>query len=158
MKSYPYSPTSVRQLSVGEYWPLELIGDYFGCGLVVQIGPEPDCRSFLAAVLTYRSREAPSDKSIASCRFIEQGAATLGSIVANGNQVLGICEELVASIQPMTFREVAYHHRSYLLNGLCRIRPQSMEDCVYPVLPHWVGDRVMNGIAERAFRLPTGES
>jgi hypothetical protein len=154
VKSYPYSPTSVQQLSVGEYWPLYLVDNYFGCGLVVQLDSEPECKTFLAAVLTYRSVEIPSEKTIASCRFIDQGATHLGAIVANGNQVLGICDDLVNSILPMTFRACACHHRSHLLSGLCKIRLQSIDDTAYPVLSYWSGSRVMNGIAERAFRMP----
>ncbi len=153
-KSYPYSPSTVEELSVGEYWPLALDDNFFGCGLVVQLNPDPRSRSFLAAVLTFRSLEIPSDTSISSCCYIDQGETHLGAIVANGNQILGICEGLVDSVRPMMFRACACHHRSYLLNGLCKIRPQTIDDSVYPVLSYWLGPRAMNGIAEGRCRFP----
>jgi hypothetical protein len=155
---YPVIPKSAGWLVPGQFWALPLSDGTFGCGRVIEV-PGPEHRisrmDFLAAVLDWHGRAAPSSTSIAGAPCLAQGRAHIRAITRTGGSILG-CRDLAADgITPWLFRGALCHTNSQVFQGLVPLRAQRPTDSELPVRPGW-GYDVPRVIAEARFVKRTG--
>lgn len=150
---YPFVPKSTSSLIPGHYWALPLSDGSYGCGRVIQLKAPAMTGarvSFLAAVLDWHSRGAPSSESIAGATCLAQGHVHIKAITEIGGLVLGHRGLELDGIEPWLFRGAHGWQNSQVQLGFISVRPQTPEDSELPVFSTWGFDFAAN-IADARF-------
>ena len=152
-REYPFVPKSAAKLLPGEFWAIPLSDGTFACGRVIQVKPKRRLGStsrvmFLAGLLDWHARAAPTNESIAGAACLAQGQAHFKTITASGGRILGVRPLEADGIEPWTFRGARVHVNSHVLRGLDPLRPQRPSDEALPILSTW-GYRVPVVLAEK---------
>lgn len=91
---YPFTPKSTSYLEPGHYWPIALSDGKYACGVVVSKlidihENKIESRLFLAALIDWTGRKAPTAEDIKDCKAIKVGGAHIKSITTVGGGIIG---------------------------------------------------------------------
>ena len=96
VRTYPYRPVRVSQLSVGELWPIELGDGQFACGVVLDPAPtnphngNPKPGQVLLGLLDWVSRNPPTVADVADAtELLHHAYGGASSINRYGAEIIG---------------------------------------------------------------------
>ena len=151
---YPYTPKSNNNLSIGDYWVIQLRDSSYSVGIVIDIPPkEMKTRTMLiAGLLDWNSKSIPTKEVLFNLKVLAQGEIHIKSIVSTGKEVVGNINLGESGIKPLIQCSSSERFNYSTVNeGYKVIRKMNESDLQsYSVLGTW-GYHFIKTIAEKHF-------
>jgi len=139
--TYPFEPKSAVRLRPGDFWPIPISGERFGCGRVIALkNPgQTGARSMLiAGLMNWIGSAPPTSGDLAGCRTVQQAQVHLRSILETGGVILGHRALALELIEPDLFLSEAKGANCWLMRGYEWLRPATPdEQNSHPVWQTW---------------------
>ncbi len=90
-RTYPLSPRSSRDLTIGDFWAVPLSDGTFGCLQVTELktSGSGSLKTLVAGVIDWRGSTPPQESDLVGRRVLAQGLTRIEAFTKVGAQILG---------------------------------------------------------------------
>jgi hypothetical protein len=128
--TYPFQPKSTANMLAGQFWPIRLPDDEFGCGMVLDV-VSGSRRAFLAGLIDWHGPREPLHTEIEGRSIIAQGTGHVKMILEGYGWITGTLPTDVVPPSPLLWTEHLGGREWGLYRGLVlvdRIGPEEAEN------------------------------